>query len=469
MSRGYRFVRGLVRWWLALSFRRIRMLGEDKLPAAGPALLVASHPGSFLDALILVAAFDRPVSCLLASKFIRGSWTGWLARHLGMISYEPGEPSGPPSDRSAAAPKLAWQACCDVLACQGVLAVFGEAQQAVRGGEASHGKDGVAQTAAALALEAEARQGGSPAGAELVLLPLGLYVPGERSRSRESLLYLDSPLLPCEHYIPGGDLPGQSKALAALLEKRFRENPFRLQPEDLKIFISELEEVLRVNLEEDWASRPNWKQKVEGFQLSGFVSEWAEQANTLDPARLVALRESLDAWREARRHIALWQSEVELAEASPPGTGSLLRRVGVWCESAAGGILAIYGLINHLPALLILHWTGLLKTQADRDPRREWLSRGAVMVALYTLQVLLLGYWLGRAAAGYYAPTLPLTGLYIWRYRWLLRHRTRPALLALLLPARVRRLRRMRQKFVARLNAALTADEELPEVTKALS
>jgi len=497
MSGGYKFLRGLVRWWLALSSRRIRVLGAEKLPTARAVLLVVSHPASFLDALILVAAFDRPVSCLLTSNLLQGFWAGWLARHLGMIRYEPGEGFGSPPAVGAkgsqgparqvllekgqgslpmpeaaratpgrtavgpwAPPKPAWEACCDVLASQGVVAVFADPQGAREPAAARQGAAETLEPAATLALAAESRQGGR---LELVLLPLALYVPSERSPSRELLLYLDSPLAPLGPKPQGGDLRAQTRVLASLLEQRFRENPFRLQPDDLKVFITEMEEVLRANLEEDWASRPNWKQKVDEFQLSGFVSEWTAQVNTLEPARLVGLRESLDTWREARRRLALWQSEVEAAGA---GMNSPLRRAAVWAESALGGLLAIYGLINHLPALLILYAAGLLKSDPERDPRKDWLIGGAVLVACYTAQVLLLGHWMGRAAAGYYAPTLPVTGVYLWRYFWLFRHRTRPAILGLLLPARDRKLRRMRQEFVAEFNRALNDYAELPEATK---
>lgn len=452
MSRSYRFWRRLVRWWFTLRSRRIRLLGGEKLPLTGPTLLAVNHPASLVDALILVAAFDRPVSCLLAEKLLRGFWRGLLARRLGVISYEIGESSG-----EGAPGRQALEACCDALAREAVMAVFAE-QQAARSPEQST----LALTAASVALEAEARYGAGQHG--VALLPVHLYSPGARSQSRELLIYLDSPLLPREHLIPGRDLPRQSRALAAILEGRLRENAFCLLPEDLKLFTSDLEEILRVNLEEDWASRANWKQKVEGFQLSAFVVEWADQVNYLNPGRLVALRESLEALREMRRRAALRQSEVEAAHR---WLDSPLRRGWVWCESLLGSIVAFYGLLNHLLVLLILSWTGLLKSENEGDRRREWWNRGVVVAACYVMQVLLVAYLLGRSWAGYYAPTLPLSGLYLWRYLWLLRHRTRVAFLALLVPGQARKLSRMRQKFVAELNEALSAQAEPLEATKA--
>jgi hypothetical protein len=443
-GRGYRFWRALVRLWFALSFRKIRLLGGEKLPESGPTLLAVGHPASFLDALILVSAFNRPVSCLIPRNFIQGFWRVLWARRLKMIPYELGDEAGRPA---------LLKTCEDALAREVVLAHFADpapqdTTEKAWGGEA----------AASIAVEVEAR---SEYRLGLAVLPVHLYLPVGRSQSSELLICVSSPLLPREHLTPDGPPSG---AFAELLESRWRENPFRLQADDVKWFTSDLEELLRANLEDDWASRPNWKQKAEGFRLSWFAAAWAEQANYLHPGRLVALREALEAIRESRRRGALWRAEVEAAR---DWLDSPMRRGLVWLESLLGLPMALYGLVSHLLALLILFWAGLLERENDRDPRTEWLLRGAVLVACYAGQILVVAYLLGRSAAGYYAPTLPVTGLYLWRYLWLLRHRTRVACLALLLPAQARGLRRRRQEFVAEFDETLQTQAESRGVMKA--
>ena len=44
--------------------------------------------------------------------------------------------------------------------------------------------------------------------------------------------------------------------------------------------------------------------------------------------------------------------------------------------------------------------------------RTEWTLRGAVTLGFYAVQIFLVAHWRGRAAAGYYAPTLPVSGAY---------------------------------------------------------
>ncbi len=68
----YRFWRGVIRLWFALTFRKIRVLHEERLKRPDPALLVVCHPESFLDALILVAGFERYVRCIIPARLIQG-------------------------------------------------------------------------------------------------------------------------------------------------------------------------------------------------------------------------------------------------------------------------------------------------------------------------------------------------------------------------------------------------------------
>jgi 1-acyl-sn-glycerol-3-phosphate acyltransferase len=436
LPRAYAFWRGVVRLWFSLSFRKIRLLGGKRLAAWGPTILAISHPASFLDALILLAALDREVHCLIDREFIRGPLRGLLARAFGMIAYESGGKDWRP----------ALEACGAVLKKGKAVLVFADRASGKPAGEGE-----LAETAASVALGAEDGGTGQPVPE---LLPVHIFLPIEQSQSRELLIYIDFPvLLERDGHRAGGDLHQQVRALAGRLESQYRENAFRLPSLDLEAFLADLEEVLRAELEDDWASRPNWKQKAEGFRISGFVLEWAEQLNYLNPGRLVALRDSLDALAEARRHCALRKLKVGAASA---WLDSPVRRIAVWVESTAGLPAAIYGLINHLPALLILYVTGLLKKKTP-DRKADWLIRALVVIGCYAGQLFIVAHYGGRAAAGYYAPTLPLSALYLWRYIWLLRHRSGLAFEALALSGQASKLRRMRKGLIRELNETLSA------------
>jgi hypothetical protein len=429
----FRFWRGVIRLWFAVTFRKIRVLHEERLKMPDPALLVVCHPESFLDALILVAGLERYVRCIIPASLIQGPLQPLMARGLGMISFLP-------EDRQSALEK-----CCALLAEKAALVTFVEPGPAHPAGGSR-----LASAAASIAVEAECRHAG---GLGLMLFPVHLFLPVGHTHARELMIDIDQPETAQDCISrAGGTTHDQVQELAKPLERRCQENSFRLQAADLAQFLGDLEQALRDDFQDECASHPARKQKQDEFELSRFVVEWAEQMNYLHPGLLVSLRESLEAWREARRLDSLHRLEVEGAG------GWLSRPVGrgiVWLESVAGFAVASYGLLNHLVPISLLYLTRLLKKESDRDSVMEWLARGLVVLGCYAVQVFLVARSWGRRAAGYYAPTLPLSALYLWRYAWLLRHRTRIAFFSLNLSADAAKTKRLRKDLLHEIGVAL--------------
>ena len=430
----YRFWRGLIRLWFAFTFRKIRILHEERLKGPEPALLVVSHPESFLDALILVAGLECQVRCLIPAGLVRGLFHSLLARGLGMISFLP-------ENRP-----LALERCSALLAETAAVVTFVEP-----GPAHSAGASGLAAAAASISVEAERRHSG---GLGLRLFPTYLFVPVGRTHTRELLIDIDQPEI-ARDYISRAEGSGE---LAQRLESRCQGNSFRLQPAALAEFLGDLEQALRDELKQDLSSHPPGKQKLEGFELSRFVVQWAEQMNYLHPGLLVSLRESLAAWHETCRRDALHRLEVEGASAwldRPLGRG------GVLLETVVGFALAFYGLLNHFVALAILYWAGLLKKESGRDKTTAWLERGLIVLGSYIVEVFLVARFWGRRVAGYYLPTLPLSGLYLWRYAGLLRHQARIAFISFTLSVEAVGTARLRKEFLHEINQALNLYAEM--------
>ena len=68
----------------AFVYYRIRYSGEP-VPQAGPVLLVANHPNSLLDPMLVVAAARRPVRFLAKAPLFRDPKTAWLVKSAGAI------------------------------------------------------------------------------------------------------------------------------------------------------------------------------------------------------------------------------------------------------------------------------------------------------------------------------------------------------------------------------------------------
>jgi len=436
VSSTYRLLRWLIRLWVTLLFRAIRLLHADALSDSERAILVVNHPAGFFEALLLVATFHREVHCLLERKLARSLLGRFFAQGLGMVLYE--------SESEGGGWQPALEACSAALAGGSAVAIF--AQAGIRKGLAP---PGFAVAAASLALRAESQGAGEGPS----VYPVHVFLPVAPSTSTELLIYVDTPLSPQPYLAPGGGEP-RERAFALAINGARSRNPFRLQPAEFARFLSDLEEVLRCDLAEDWSSRPNWKQTVEGFELSRSVRDWAHQLNHLQPGRLLALRESLDRYREAQRALSLRRLQVELGA---PWVQSPWRRTAVWVESVAELPVAAYGLANHLAVGVILLAAGRLKKASAAFSKSVWGWRAAVALGCYALQTWACARSVGWAGAGYYAASLPLSAACALRYRWLLQHRTRLLVSAAGLPARGAKLARQRKRLLSELGAALDA------------
>ncbi len=423
VSARYRVFRSLMRAGLRLFYGKTRRLNPGHFPAAGAALAVVSHPAGFLEALLIVAGLEREIHCRLERRLVRGIGRRLLAWGLGM-ELTAGEDTADARSR---------------LAAGGAVAIFSRAP----------GPDGSAPPGLALAahLAAEAKE------SELRLVPVHLYLPAGRASGRESLIHFDL-TLEVRKFLEG---PQSEQTLTGTLEEACRRNVFRLQPGDVAHFLADLEEVSKADLAEAWSARSNWAQQPEGFSISGFVAEWVEQMNFLEPGRLVEMRERLSAYREADQRAALRRLKVETAGAWMRSAG---RRTLAWAESILTLPVALYGLANHLLPLLLLYAAGLNKKTAQGpqlERRTRWTVGTLVILMCYAGQIFLCAHLWGRAVAGTYALTLPVSGLDLWRYKWLLGRRTRLLLLRALGPLDRRRLRRRRTNFLGTLDAARRA------------
>jgi hypothetical protein len=396
-------------------------------------MFAVSHPPGFLEALILVAAFERPIHCVLPKASVRGPLTRLLARSLGIIFWK--------DERTPAERDL--RAESKVLAGRGTLVMFADRSPAPQGA-----CDTAVSTAASVLWEAESQL----SGLQVTIHAVHLFLAVPPSKSRESLIYVDSALAR-----PPGLDDDELQALDSALGARFRENVFQLRPPDLEYFLGDLEELLRAGLQEDWRSRPNWKQEAEGFGLGRFVAEWVRQANYMHPGRLVSLRESLDEYRRLQQQIALRQLEVEAADS---WLHSGLRRVLVWSETLVGLPIALFGLLNHVLIGALLLVAGSFKKNSQRTRSTEWMVRGVVVPGCYAFQILLVAHWWGRAGAGYYAPALLASGAYLWRYWWLARHQTRLLFMSLGIPSLASKAQGLRRALLEELDKALAAYEE---------
>ena len=142
----YRSVRSLVRFVLRRWFRRVEVVGEERLPREGGGILVSWHPNGLLDPALIVAEVPRPVIFGARHGLFRWPLLGTLMKAAGAV---PIYRAADVSHLSAEERRAQNQQSLDALA----LAVPSEAElQALRDAAAAAGRaDATAELEAALA------------------------------------------------------------------------------------------------------------------------------------------------------------------------------------------------------------------------------------------------------------------------------------------------------------------------------
>jgi len=423
----YRLLRALVRFGAWLWFPKVRLLNREKLQQSQAALLIVNYPASFRAALLLAATLDRPVLFLLPSQNFRGPFQKLMGRGLGII----------PAGFTAEDPSLEMSFFTGALANWGAIALFAGGSGRKRGQRTPD-----ADLAAKISAEAAKQQ------IELAICALHGFLTFD-NRKTTPVVYVQGPIhAQSARPETSENSLEPAERLADAVQKNLEENVFALEPVEIDRFRRDLEDISHEDVEEEWSQLPNWKQQAGDLHLSGLVKQWVDKQNQSDPGRLVALRNLVDDYREARRRCWMGRFVVETAG---PWQKSVFQIALAWIECLLGLPIALYGLVNHAAPGAILFLAGLLKKSGKRDPKVEWLLRAFVVLGCYSVQVLLFDLWQGRAAAGYYALTLPLSGAYLWRYLWLARHRGHLLLLRATLPLRSVRLLRARKNLLGKL------------------
>ena len=85
IAMGYRLVRGVIRVLLRLFYRRVDVVGADRIPARGPLIIAANHHNSLVDPMLIIGTFPRPITVLANAPLFRHPLIGPFLRAVGAL------------------------------------------------------------------------------------------------------------------------------------------------------------------------------------------------------------------------------------------------------------------------------------------------------------------------------------------------------------------------------------------------
>lgn len=387
------FFRGLVRFY----YPRIEIEGAERILAGGPVLLVANHPNSLIDPLLLGVAARRPVRLLAKAPLFSVPAFGAALRAAGMI----------PAYRGADDPKAVKRNLDSLASAARALATEGGALGIFPEGK-THDAPRLAPVksgASRLAMQAFA------AGAkELRVVTVALnYERKEKFRSAVWIRVGEPVVVSDWLAAHGGDEHAAMRALSPELERRLRRDLIDLDDAAWENLLDDVEWLLP-------RERPGVSAGLAALRLRKQVADAINFFHRAEPEKARAAAARVSAHAEALRAVGL-TAEARLLRESGPALALRLARDAV--RGWFGCVVALWGLALHLVPFALSRVVAALLGRGDRATLALWRL-------LFGAGLLLVWYGaLALGAAAYFQPWVvvllcalaPASGLF--GVRWL--------------------------------------------------
>ena len=125
----YRLLRALGKLALRWFYRDTEVIGLERIPARGPALLASNHPNALVDALVIGCTLRRPVTLTAKATLLRNPLTRGLLRIVGVVPLQRASDAAHSGAGAALDPARnadSFAAVLDVLDAGGLVLLFPE-------------------------------------------------------------------------------------------------------------------------------------------------------------------------------------------------------------------------------------------------------------------------------------------------------------------------------------------------------
>ncbi len=419
----YYFLKYLMKITQKVFFRHITIQNKENIPGKGPLLIVANHPATFTDPIVIATMVNIRIHFLAKGALFKSGFAKWMLPKLNII----------PVYRKVDDPALmnkndeTFEKCYQHLEKKGAVLLFPEGIS-IEGRKLQPMKTGAAR----IVLGAEARNGFN---LQTKIMVVGLNFDNPHKFNRDLFINIAPPISVGDYKDKYAADPFRTakeltEAIRAALEKVVIDISDR-KTEDL---MKRIELVYKYKLGKDLGISTDDAHAE--FNLTKNMAATVDHFMQTDPERAMKMDKRLQQYFENLRMIGVRDADVGKMLKGGSLIGSGLTALFI---IVAGFPFYLYGVINNYLPFKI---PGLL---ADRATSRIEF-RGPISMAVgiatfaifYSVQISLVHRYTGDALITLlYAISLPVTGFFAWWYftklgniraRWrLLRHFNRRA------------------------------------------
>jgi 1-acyl-sn-glycerol-3-phosphate acyltransferase len=373
----------ILRLALRVFFRRIEVVGVERVPRAGACIFVLNHPNALVDPVFILCHAPRRVSFLAKEPIFRMPVIGALARALEAIPVYRRQDDGADTSRN----RETFAHARSLLRRGGSIAICPEG--------VSHSDTKLRPLKSGAARIALGVVASDPA-IDLEIVPAGLYYTAKTAFRSAALLHFGEPLrVEAVTLDADGEPPHEAvRSLSSRIESALREVTLNAEHEHALTTITRAERIFsaerdaRDGVERTLARELDLRRRF----IAGYAFHFARA-----PARLAALDARLSRYEETLRLSGLDAEDLSAAQTT---SRAVLRHVAtrvvpVLCLAP----LAFVGVVAHFPAYKL---AGLLAKRIAResDDVISTIKIVAAMllfpltwIALALLSGWLVGWW----------------------------------------------------------------------------
>lgn len=414
----YSLLKFLMRITVRVFFRSVTIRNMELIPKSGPLLVLANHPSTFMDPIVIASMLKRKVYFLAKGELFKGSFLTWLFSRLNMIPVYRKQDDPSQMNKN----KDTFVKCFEHLEKGGAILMFPE------GTSITERKLRPIKTGAArIVLGAEA-QNDFKLGIQI--FNIGLNYVNPHKFNQDLFVNIDTPIAVSD-YKDAYTLDTFKGAENLTEEIRVRLEKLIIAIEDDKIneLVKDVEVLYKYKLSKD--SGVGKKDKSQDFILTKNIIETVNYFSVHQPQRVEEIRQQIANY--FRKLNAMDISDTDLVKSSVSKT-FLRSSFNSLLTIIIGFPFYLYGLINNFLPFEIPGWVA-------NKVAKSIEFRGAISMVLgmftflifYTVQIVLCWkfthiQWL----AVVYAISLPLSGIFgYWYYYRVDKIRTKWLLLSL--------------------------------------
>lgn len=397
----YTVIKPFIQITVRVFFRSITYRNQKLIPDKGPLLILANHPSTFMDPIVIAVIVKRPVYFLAKAAIFKTAFAKWILPKFHII----------PLYRKVDDPTLmsnnedTFRKCYEHLEKDGVILMFPEGLSITE-----RKLRPIKSGAARIALGAEARND-FKLGVQIV--NIGLNYADPHTFNRDLFLNVDQPIAVSDYKEQYAEDPFKTaKVLTEEIRKRLEKLVIAIEDDNTDKLVENIELLYKHKLTEESGIKDD---KAREFIITKNIIETVNFYKVLQPKRVERIDMRIKEYLKNLNDLGLSDTDISKNQKDTSFIGTNLTAL---LKIFIGFPFFIYGLINNYIAFKLPGWIVRKKEERLENIGGIYMVGGMFsFMIFYTAQIILVWkythiQWLTIA----YAVSLPISGMFAFWY-----------------------------------------------------